>query len=169
MKISLIAALDRQRAIGIDNKLPWHLPDDLKFFKQQTQGGVIVMGRKTFESIGSKPLPNRRNIVLTRQKTWQAEGIEIAFDLDFLLQQLRQENIENVWVIGGGVIYDACITQATDLVLTQVDTELVLADAFFPEVDTQQWRLVEEVSHIADERHAYAFSWQKWEKIAQSG
>jgi len=132
MEIILIAAMDNHRAIGFDNKLPWHLPDDLKFFKAQTQGGVVVMGRKTFESLGCRPLPNRRNIVLTRQADWQHEGVEVARDWQVLKTQMNQESIDVLWVIGGGEIYKACICDATQLVLTQVDTILANADAWFP-------------------------------------
>lgn len=162
MKIKLIAAIDRQGAIGVHNQMPWHLPDDLRFFKAQTQGGVVVMGRKTFESLGNRPLPNRRNIVLTRQHDWQATDVEVMHDWSVVQAQLRAEHIDTVWVIGGGLIYDACITQATHLVLTRVDTQVPQADAFFPAWDEAQWQLVDEQLHATDAHHAYAFSWQIW-------
>lgn len=164
MKIVLIAALDEHRAIGFDNQMPWHLPDDLKFFKASTQGGVVVMGRKTFESLGCRPLPNRRNIVLTRQTNWTHEAIEVAHDWHQLCQRLDAQGLEKVWIIGGGEIYATCLTQATELVLTQVATQLPHADAWFPEWQTADWQLVERQLHPADERHAFAFEWQRWQR-----
>jgi dihydrofolate reductase len=165
MEITLIAAIDNNRAIGFDNKLPWHLPDDLKFFKAQTQGGVVVMGRKTFESLGCRPLPNRRNIVLTRQVDWHHEGVEVATDWQALKMMLNQEGVQVVWVIGGGEIYATCIYDATQLVLTQVDTQLPNADAWFPEWSSDQWRLVSQIPHVTDDKHCFAFAWQTWTSI----
>jgi len=167
MIVSLIAAMDINRAIGFDNQLPWHLPDDLRFFKASTQGGVVVMGRKTFESLGCRPLPNRRNIVLTRQTDWIYENIEIAHDWHQLYNSLMLQGINKVWIIGGGEIYGACLSQATELVLTQVETKLKQADAWFPQWNLGEWRLVDCQQHSVDERHAYAFSWQRWHKVGK--
>ncbi len=167
MKVSLIAAIDENRAIGFDNQLPWHLPDDLKFFKASTQGGVVVMGRKTFESLGCRPLPNRRNIVLTRQPHWTHEGIEVAHDWYQLYNSLMLQGLEQVWIIGGGEIYATCLTQATELVLTQVETQLAQADAWFPQWNDDEWQLMASEAHLADERHAFVFHWQRWERKIQ--
>lgn len=166
MKVALIAAMDKRRAIGLNNQLPWHLPDDLRFFKAQTQGGVVVMGRKTFESLGCRPLPNRRNIILTRQAGWQYEGVEVAHDWAQLQVQLSCQSVDKVWVIGGGEIYAACIGDATELVLTQVDTELPEADTWFPMWHDQQWQLIHTQAHPADERHAFAFDCSVWERMS---
>lgn len=163
--IALIAAIDQHRAIGYDNQLPWHLPDDLKFFKTQTQGGVVVMGRKTFDSLGCRPLPNRRNIVLTRQPSWSSNGIEVARDWSALIEQLSQEGVEKVWVIGGGEIYTHALADADELVITQVKTTLSQADAWFPEWSQQTWQCEHRQNHPIDERHAFAFEWQKWRNI----
>ena len=162
MKIALIAAMDQNRAIGFDNQLPWHLPDDLKFFKSCTQGGVVVMGRKTFESLGSRPLPNRRNIVLTRQTDWRFEGVEVANDWYQLRQSLDDQGLDKVWIIGGGEIYATCFEQASELVLTHVATLLPKADAWFPAWNAEQWQCVSTEFHDLDERHAHAFTWQRW-------
>lgn len=163
MEVALIAAMDRQRAIGFDNQLPWQLPDDLKFFKAQTQDGVVVMGRKTFESLGCRPLPNRRNIVLTRQPDWQADGVEVAADWPALRQRLEAEGLPLVWVIGGGEIYATCLPDAGVLVLTLVDTELTKADAWFPDWQTDgAWRQMSQEAHAVDARHAHAFAWTRW-------
>ena len=167
MMVSLIAAIDENRAIGFDNKLPWHLPDDLKFFKASTQGGVVVMGRKTFESLGCRPLPNRRNIVLTRQMQWTHEGIEVANDWHQLYNELMLQGLAKVWIIGGGEIYATCLTQATELVLTQVETQLAQADAWFPQWNDDEWQLMSSEAHQADERHAFVFHWQRWERKIQ--
>lgn len=167
MIVSLIAAIDENRAIGFDNKLPWHLPDDLKFFKASTQGGVVVMGRKTFESLGCRPLPNRRNIVLTRQMQWTHEGIEVAHDWHQLYNELMLQGLAKVWIIGGGEIYATCLTQATELVLTQVETQLAQADAWFPQWNDDEWQLMRSAAHQADERHAFVFHWQRWERKIQ--
>lgn len=163
MEIILIAAMDNNRAIGFDNKMPWHLPDDLKFFKAQTQGGVVVMGRKTFESLGCRPLPNRRNIVLTRQTDWHHDGVEVAHDWQSLKVELNQEAVHAIWVIGGGEIYKACICDATQLVLTLVDTKLADADAWFPEWSSDHWHQVSSKAHARDDKHCFAFNWQTWQ------
>jgi dihydrofolate reductase len=164
MIVSLIAAMDENRAIGFDNKLPWHLPDDLKFFKACTQGGVVVMGRKTFESLGCRPLPNRRNIVLTRQMQWMHEGIEVAHDWYQLYNSLMLQGLDRVWIIGGGEIYTTCLEQASELVLTHVVTRLAQADAWFPVWNAEQWQCVNTQLHDADERHVYSFTWQRWQR-----
>lgn len=164
MIVGLIAALDENRAIGFDNQMPWHLPDDLKYFKHATQGGVVVMGRKTFESIGSRPLPNRRNIVLTRQQNWQATGVEVSHDWTELYQGLQSEGLEKVWVIGGGELYTTCMPEATELLLTRVAVRLPSADAWFPIWESEQWQLMETKMHSMDEKHLYAFNWQRWQK-----
>jgi dihydrofolate reductase len=157
MEIALIAAIDNNRAIGFANQMPWHLPDDLKFFKAQTQGGVVVMGRKTFESLGCRPLPNRRNIVLTRQADWQYEGIEVAHDWSALKLHLEAQAVKTLWVIGGAEIYALALSDASKLVLTHVDTRLAQADAYFPAWSVHGWISSELETHDNDERHAFAF------------
>ncbi len=161
-KIALIAALDKNRAIGYANQLPWHLPDDLKFFKQNTQGGCVVMGRKTFESLGSKPLPNRRNIILTKQVNWSHPEVETTSEWSALLQKLTTEAVSTVWVIGGGEIYALTLADADELVITQVDTCLATADTWFPDWSHETWQCESRHPHPIDERHAFSFEWQKW-------
>ena len=154
MRISLIAAMAKNRVIGVDNALPWHLPDDFSFFKATTLNKPILMGRKTFESIG-KPLPKRLNIVLSRQKDLSlgdggvcvqspSEAIEYCSEADELM------------VIGGAQVYAQWIDQADTVYLTEVDTQLQ-GDAYFPELDKLQWKEVSRESHLKDERHEYAF------------
>ncbi len=161
-EIVLIAAVDACLAIGYNNQLPWHLPDDLKFFKQQTQGGVVVMGRKTFESLGCRPLPNRLNIVLTRQAGQRDADVRYADDWSALLASLAEEGIKTLWVIGGGEIYRLALPDADRLVITHVDTQLAQADTWFPAWEAANWQLDRSEHHPADERHAFAFTWQHY-------
>ncbi len=156
MRLSLIAALDRERAIGRDGQLPWRLSADLKRFKALTLGHSIVMGRKTWDSIG-RPLPGRRNLVLTRDVHFQAEGAEVFQDLDSLLQACASE--DEVFIIGGGEIYQLLLPQAHRLLLTEVETTVEGADAWFPVWDEQTFHESSRVSFPADDKnqHPYHF------------
>lgn len=154
-RISLVVAIDRQRGIGVNNALPWRLPEDLAFFKRTTSGHPIVMGRKTFDSIG-RPLPNRRNIVITRNPDWSHAGIERAGSLDEALA-LASGGGSDVFVIGGGQIFDEAITVADRLIVTQIDA-VYPCDAFFPTIDASLWKAVSrEDHHSADNGWDYAF------------
>ena len=148
--------MDNNRAIGFANQLPWHLPDDLKFFKAQTQGGVIVMGRKTFESF-PKPLPNRTHVIISRQANYQPEGCIVVNSLEQAIEACPKT--EEVYIIGGGEIYRQSIAVADKLDLTKVHASFE-ADTLFPEIDLSQWQLVFEEHHPKDERHDYAFTFQ---------
>jgi dihydrofolate reductase len=151
-RVILIAALDRRRAIGVDNALPWHLPDDLKRFKALTLGKSVLMGRKTAQAIG-RALPGRRNLVLTRSSAAPFEGqLTVAS-----MQQALQRADGELAIIGGGEIYALSMPYATELKLTWVDVELPRADAWFPAVDSGVWREVSREHHGADARHAQAF------------
>ena len=136
MKLSLIAAVARNGVIGIDNRLPWHLPEDLAFFKQTTMGCPVIMGRKTWESLG-RPLPGRRNIVITRQTGYQATGAEIATSLAQALEMTR--DLTEVFVIGGAQIYAESLSVASRIVATEVHAQIP-GDAFFPELDSNTWQ-----------------------------
>ena len=163
--ISLIAAMAENRAIGHHNKLPWHLPADLKRFKQLTTGHAVIMGRKTFESIGCKPLPNRRNIVITRNPQFKADSAQMAHDLDEALS--LAEDDREVFILGGAEIYRLALPRADRIYLTVVHGTFE-GDAFFPEFDAQkQWKLREETRHDADERNACAMSFQMYERAAR--
>jgi len=152
----LIAALDRNRAIGRGNTLPWRLPDDLKRFKALTLGKPVLMGRKTAESLG-RALPGRRNLVLTRQGIAPFEGMEAVNSIAAAEAIARADGADELCVIGGGEIYALTLPRATRLHLTHVDTVVDDADAFFPAFDTERWRAVGRESHPADARHASAF------------
>jgi dihydrofolate reductase len=151
--LSLIAAVARNGAIGKDNALLWRLPEDLKFFKRTTLGCPVLMGRKTFESIG-RPLPGRRNIVITRNRDWRHEGIEVAHSLDDALALVQTE--ARVFMIGGGELYAQALPRADELVLTEVDADFD-GDTFFPEWDRQAFTERSRETHQADAGWAYHF------------
>ena len=153
MNISLIAALDRNNAIGRGNALPWHLPNDLKRFKALTLGKPVLMGRKTAESLG-RALPGRRNLVLTRSVAAPFAGMEAAASLDAALFVADQDEL---MVIGGGEVFALALLCARSMYLTHVDTVVEDADAFFPAFDPAQWAVTQRESHAADARHAFAF------------
>jgi dihydrofolate reductase len=157
--VTIIAALSENRVIGRDGDLPWHLPDDLRRFKTRTSGHAIIMGRRTFESVG-RPLPNRRNIVVTRNDSWRADGVETARSVDAAIAMA--EGDEEIFIAGGGEIYAASLTIATRMDLTIVHTTLD-GDVFFPSFDLDAWTLAADERHDADERHAYAFSFRRYD------
>jgi len=159
-KIALIAAMAQDRVIGLNNGMPWHLPADLKHFKRLTIGKSIVMGRKTFDSLG-KPLPQRNNIVLTRNSDWQVDGVTVYHDIESVLKELSKQ--KEVMIIGGAHIYAQFLPHATDLYLTQIDLS-VQGDTFFPEWNPQQWHLLEEQSFQPDEKNADAYSFMHWRR-----
>ena len=156
MDISLIAALDRNNAIGRGNALPWHLPDDLKRFKALTLGKPVLMGRKTAESLG-RALPGRRNLVLTRSGNAPFAGMDVVASLDAALAIMRNEGADELSVIGGGEVFTLGLPRATRMYLTHVDTLVESADAFFPAFEPAQWTVTRRESHAADARHAFAF------------
>jgi dihydrofolate reductase len=156
MRLSLIAALDRNRAIGKRNALPWHLPDDLKRFKALTLGKPVLMGRRTAESL-RRALPGRRNLVLSRSGQAPFAGMEAVASLRDALAVARRGGHDELCVIGGGEIFALCLPLATDLHLTRVDTVVEGADAFFPAFDAGRWHAVSRETHAADARHAFAF------------
>ncbi len=159
--ISIIAALAENRVIGVNNTLPWRLPNDLKHFRRLTTGHAIIMGRRNHESIG-KPLPERTNIVITRNHDYRAPGCLVAHSLDEALKMADDD--AEVFVIGGAEIYRAALARADRLYLTRVHAE-VQGDTFFPEFDRNEWRESACERHAADERHAYAYSFVVLERI----
>lgn len=151
--ISLIVAVSRNGVIGRDGELPWHLPDDLRNFKRVTTGKPIVMGRKTWESIGS-PLPERRNIVVTRDPGYEAPGCDVVTTPEAALDAAA--GADEIMIIGGNAIYGAFLPIADRIYLTRVHAD-VEGDARFPALDTTQWQQESTVHHSKDDRHAYAF------------
>jgi dihydrofolate reductase len=155
MRLVLVAAVAHDRVIGRNGALPWRLPDDLRHFKQRTLGRPVVMGRKTWASIG-RALPGRLNLVVTRQAGYHAPGAEVVHDVEQALARAARDGANEACVIGGGEIYAATLARADELVLTHVDAD-VPGDARFPAFDASEWEVADERAHPADERHAYPF------------
>ncbi|CCZ80577.1 dihydrofolate reductase [Odoribacter laneus] len=164
MILSLIVAAAENNVIGKDNGLIWHLPADLKHFKTLTTGHPIVMGRRTFQSIG-KALPNRRNVVITHNPAFCAEGCECYSDITDALEALRAET--EVFIIGGGTLYNALWEKADRLYLTRVHTR-VEGDTFIPEVKATQWTEVNRTEVVADEKNEFACSFLTYERKESS-
>ena len=164
MIISLVVAAAANNAIGKDGKLPWHLPNDMKHFKNVTWGMPVVMGRKTFEALG-KVLPGRKNIVITRQPGWKAEDIVAVKSIEDALFVAKETDAKEVMVIGGGEIYEALFEKAFRIYLTRVETEPKAADTFFPSLSPEEWWLVSQQNHEADEKNAFNHSFQVWERF----
>lgn len=160
MQISLIVAASSNGVIGADGGLPWHLPDDFRHFKQTTMGKPVIMGRKTYESIG-KPLPGRRNIVLTQRADYRAEGALVTGSLAEALAAAG--DAEEAFVIGGGEIYRGFLDRAGRIYLTRVDA-VVDGDTYFPQLDPREWSLTSVETHPADGRHAYAFEFRVYDR-----
>ncbi|MEM1264354.1 MAG: dihydrofolate reductase [Pseudomonadota bacterium] len=158
-RLSLVVAVADNGVIGRDNQLPWHIPADLKHFKRVTMGKPIIMGRKTYESIG-RPLPGRQNIVLTRQASWSAAGVSVVASLDeaiALASHSATGTNSECMIIGGATLYAAALPQASMLYLTQVHAS-VSGDTFFPSLETAHWRELERTTHPADgDTYAYSF------------
>lgn len=166
MIISAIAAVSKNFVIGRDNDLPWNLPDDMKFFMQTTKGHHCIMGRKNYESIPEKfrPLPNRTNIVVTRQKTFRAPGCIVVNSMDRAVDIARNNGETEVFIIGGADIYRAGMAVTQRMYLTEIQAE-VQGDVFFPSYDKAQWKETKRIHHAADEKHAYAFDFVIYEKL----
>lgn len=153
MSLSIIAAMSANRVIGINNTIPWKLPEDLKYFKKLTLGKSIIMGRKTFESIG-RALPSRENIVLTKQQTYQVQGVKVAHSLKEAIE--LAENPE-IFIIGGAEIYKQSLPLVETVYLTLIEKNFD-GDAYFPKLDLKVWQLVQEENHYSEsEKFAYKF------------
>ncbi|HHQ4761933.1 type 3 dihydrofolate reductase [Aeromonas veronii] len=162
MKISMIAALAKKQVIGKNNLMPWHMPADLAHFKRVTLGKPVLMGRKTFESIG-RPLPGRRNLVISRNPDYQAEGIEVVGSVEAALALLAGSSVEELMVIGGGHLYAEMLPSADCLYLTRIDLA-VEGDTRFPAFDDGQWQRIACESHPADEKNPHPYSFETWQR-----
>lgn len=158
--ITMIAAAAENNALGKDNELVWHLPDDFKRFKKLTTGHHIIMGRKTWESFPS-PLPNRTHVVITRNTSYKAKGAIVVHDMADALAFTKED--PNTFIIGGGEIYKIGLDYATHIELTRVHGTFE-ADAFFPSIDPSNWKLQTSEFHEKDERHAVGFTYETWIK-----
>lgn len=161
-RVTLVAAMDRHHVIGRKGELPWHLPDDLKRFKELTLGHTVLMGRKTWESIG-RPLPKRRNLVLTRDPDFSAPGAEKVREPEEALRLAADAGA--LFVIGGGEVYERFLPLADELFLTEVHTDVEGGDAFFPRLKPGEFLEVCRIPHPKDARHAFAFDFVEYEKI----
>jgi len=150
--ISMIAAMAHHRVIGIRNRMPWHLPSDMKWFRQHTLGKPIVMGRKTFESFGSKPLPGRTNIIITRDASYQAADSIVVTSIEQAIEAAGA--VDELMIIGGASFYEQMLPHTDRLYLTYVDAEIE-GDAWFPEFDENQWQEIERIHRPADEKNKY--------------
>ncbi len=164
MILSLIAAADEHGCIGKHNALPWNLPHDLKHFRECTQGKTVIMGRKTYESIG-RALPRRRNIIITRNTTFSASDCEIVSSLEDALTLSAAD--DEVFVIGGGEIYAQAIERSQRIYLTRVHTVVTQGDAFFPPIDSS-WKETSREEHQQDDEHAYAYDFVVFERVSSA-
>jgi dihydrofolate reductase len=163
MQITLVVAASTNNAIGLDNRLLWHLPNDMRFFKNNTWALPVIMGRKTFDSLNGKPLNGRMNIIITRQKDWQADGVTTVHSLQEAIDTAMAADYQECCVIGGGEIFKDAMPIATRIYLTRVDTEIE-GDVFFPDIDQTTWYMVWEQSFPADAKHAFPYHFQLWER-----
>ncbi len=163
MKISIIAAIAQNNAIGINNQLIWHLPADLQFFKKTTLNSTIIMGRKTFDSIG-KALPKRKNIVISSNAHFDAPGCVLVQNLN---DAIAQSDSEEVFIVGGAKIYELSMPIVHKLYITHVHHAFE-ADTFFPEIDPKIWKIISKEDHFKDDKHAYDFSFVIYEKHGEN-
>ena len=159
--LTIVVAISSNNAIGKNNQLLWHLPADLKHFKNITTGHTIIMGRKTYDSIG-KPLPNRRSIVITRQKDLHIDGVEVVNSLDAAIALCKPD--ENVYVIGGAEIYKQALPICRKIYLTRVHQHYE-AEAFFPALSLEEWKEIEKIDHVVDEKNTIPYSFCTLERI----
>ncbi|PUZ27278.1 dihydrofolate reductase [Chitinophaga costaii] len=163
MTIAFIVAASLNNVIGKDNHLPWHLPNDMKYFKQMTTGHPIVMGRKTFDELG-KALPNRENIVISRNKDFKAPGIQVVPSLDAALELASHYSNGEIFITGGGQIFHQALPHCHRQYITRIMGNYE-GDAFYPPIDASQFRLVKQDYHEPDEKHAVAYDFQVWDRI----
>lgn len=160
-EINIIVAMANNRAIGKNNQLLWHLPNDLQFFKRTTMGCPIIMGRKTYESIG-RLLPGRQNVIISRSAEYQVEGATICHSLKEAVDTIGNDKI---FVIGGGEIYKQTMHMASNLFITKVDTQIE-GDTYFPEIEASQWKLTWAEEQTKDEKNNLAHTFQKYERVS---
>lgn len=163
MMISAIVAVSNNNAIGVDNDLPWHMPADLKFFKKTTLGSYVLMGRKSFDSVG-KPLPGRTNIVITRNKEFYNSSIHIFNSISEGILFAKNADQEELFILGGSNIYSQTQNIWDKLYLTKIDVDIPHATAFFPKLDFQDWQLASEDKHKADEKNPYDYNFCLYER-----
>lgn len=166
MKISIIVAVSSNNAIGKQNDLLWHLPNDLKFFKNTTWGMPIVMGRKTYESIAKQPLPGRFNIVVTKQLDYdpKSEKVSVVGSLEEAIQKASEHNCKEIFIAGGGEIYNLAMPLTQRIYLTRIHANFPDAEIFFPPINLDEWTCCKNLDFFSDQKHAYDYSFQIWER-----
>ncbi|MGO3182739.1 MAG: dihydrofolate reductase [Aequorivita sp.] len=157
--ITMIAAAGENNALGKDNAMIWHLPDDFKRFKKLTSGHYIIMGRRTFDSL-DKALPHRTNVVITRNKNYKKEGAVVVHSMKEALEISKEDS--QPFIIGGGEIYKMGLPFADKIELTRVHGTFEESDTFFPEFSEDNWKLISEVEHGTDKKHKYSFTFETW-------
>jgi dihydrofolate reductase len=162
MNITLVVAASENNAIGLNNQLLWHLPKDMRFFKNTTWGMPILMGRKTFESMGSKPLNGRLNIIITRNKNWVNEDVTVVHTMEEATALATKFSYNELLVIGGGEIYEMALPLAQKIWLTRVHTTIE-GDVYFPKLNAE-WELVSSTQNEADEKHKFSFDFECWKR-----
>ncbi|MBS1765442.1 MAG: dihydrofolate reductase [Bacteroidetes bacterium] len=169
MRISLIAAMDQHRLIGANNGLPWHLPADMKYFKEKTIGHHILTGRKNYESIPEKyrPLPGRVNLIVTRQRNCEYPGARCFHSINEAIEQARSHGEKELFVIGGGELFTQMMSRADKMYLTFIHYTF-RGDVYFPEIDRSEWKMISKTDCYADEKNAYDYSFTEWEKVSEN-
>ena len=162
MTISFIVAVSENNVIGKDNKLPWRLPMDMKYFKNATWAMPVIMGRKSFESLG-RPLTGRKNIVITRNANWKASGVETVQSIDQAITLAAQTDAKEIFITGGSEIFRAALPSADRIYLTRIHANFD-GDTFFPELNEGEWKMVSSKECEPDEKNQYAMSFQVWER-----
>ncbi|GAA4327193.1 dihydrofolate reductase [Flaviaesturariibacter amylovorans] len=165
MILSLLVAADEANVIGKDNQLPWHLPNDLKYFKNLTWGAPILMGRKTFDSIG-KPLPGRYSIVITRNQEWRHDGVEVVHSVEDAIEAAQRHHVNELFLIGGAEIFNSALPQANRIYLTRIHHRFD-GDTWFPELPATEWALVKETPAPADDKNPWPHTFQVWERVRE--
>lgn len=162
MNITLVVAASENNAIGLNNQLLWHLPKDMRFFKNTTWGMPILMGRKTFESMGSKPLNGRLNIIITRNKNWVSEDVTVVHTMEEAIALATKFSYNELLIIGGGEIYEMALPLAQKIWLTRVHTTIE-GDVYFPTLNAD-WEMVSSTQNAADEKHKFSFDFECWKR-----
>ncbi|HEV8080900.1 MAG TPA: dihydrofolate reductase [Chitinophagaceae bacterium] len=163
MIISHLVAASENNVIGKHNKIPWHLPNDLKFFKNKSWAMPVIMGRNTYESL-DKPLAGRINVVITTKKDWQRNDVTVAHSINEAVKKACESDCNELFIIGGGEIFKQSLNIVNRIYLTRVHTTME-GDVFYPSLDETQWKLISEDPHQADEKHQFAYTFQLWEKL----
>ncbi len=159
--LSHIVAASENNVIGAKNELPWHLPNDFKYFKNKTWGMPVIMGRKSYESL-KKSLPGRVNIVVTKKTNWQPDDVFVVNNIDDAIAKAKESDAKEIFIIGGGEIFKQTINIVSKIYLTRIHAT-VDGDTFYPELDKEKWKLIDQQSFPADEKNNYAYTFEVWE------